>query len=40
MGEVSDAIDKGLLTLVGRLVREATQELEDYNYASVLQKAA
>jgi valyl-tRNA synthetase len=25
--------------MVGRLVREATDELEDYNYASVLQKA-
>jgi valyl-tRNA synthetase len=25
--------------MVGRLVREGTQDLEDYNYASVLQKA-
>jgi valyl-tRNA synthetase len=38
-GDVSHPVDRGLLTMVGRLVREATQELEDYNYASVLQKA-
>jgi len=38
-GDVFQAVDKGLLTMVGRLVREGTQELEDYNYASVLQKA-
>jgi valyl-tRNA synthetase len=38
-GNVSAAVDKGMLTMVGRLVREATAELEDYNYASVLQKA-
>ncbi len=38
-GEVTAAVDKGLLTMVGRLVREATAELDDYNYASVLQKA-
>ena len=37
-GEVLDQVDRGLLTMVGRLVREATRELEDYNYASVLQK--
>src|SRR4029453_12013924 len=37
-GAVFEAVDKGLLTMVGRLVREATQDLEDYNYASVLQK--
>src|SRR5205823_30279 len=36
---VSAAVDRGLLTMIGRLVREATSELEDYNYASVLQKA-
>src|SRR5206468_9078451 len=36
---VVEAVDRGLLTMVGRLVGEATQELEDYNYASVLQKA-
>jgi valyl-tRNA synthetase len=38
-GPVTEAVDRGLLTMVGRLVREATDELEDYNYASVLQKA-
>ena len=38
-GEVTATVDRGLLTMVGRLVREATQELDDYNYASVLQKA-
>jgi valyl-tRNA synthetase len=37
--DVVEPVDRGLLTLVGRLVREATQDLEDYNYASVLQKA-
>ena len=37
--DVSAPLDRGLLTLVGRLVREATQELDDYNYAAVLQKA-
>jgi valyl-tRNA synthetase len=36
-GEVTDAIDRGLLTMVGRLVRQSTQDLEDYNYATVLQ---
>jgi valyl-tRNA synthetase len=37
--DVSEAVDKGLLTMVGRLVRESTQDLEAYNYASVLQKS-
>jgi valyl-tRNA synthetase len=37
--DVVAPVDRGLLTMVGRLVREATQELEDYNYAAVLQKA-
>src|SRR4029079_5340906 len=32
-GHVTDAIDKGLLTMVGRLAREATDDLDDYNYA-------
>ena len=39
IGDVSETVDRGLLTLVGRLVREATDDLDDYNYASVLQKA-
>jgi len=38
-GEVTATVDRGLLTMVGRLVREATEELDDYNYASVLQRA-
>ena len=38
-GDVTEAVDKGLLTMVGRLVRDATRELDDYSYASVLQKA-
>ena len=37
--DVFEPVDRGLLTMVGRLVRESTQDLEDYNYASVLQKA-
>jgi len=37
-GEVTATVDRGLLTMVGRLVREATRELDDYNYASVLQR--
>jgi valyl-tRNA synthetase len=37
--EVSAPVDRGFLTMVGRLVRESTQDLDDYNYASVLQKA-
>ena len=38
-GDVFETVDKGLLTMVGRLVRESTQELDDYNYASVLQRS-
>jgi valyl-tRNA synthetase len=38
-GEVTAPVDRGLLTMVGRLVRESTQELDDYNYASTLQRA-
>jgi len=38
-GRVTEAVDRGLLTMVGRLVRESTQELDDYSYASVLQKS-
>src|SRR3954463_10424351 len=37
--DVFEPVDRGLLTMVGRLVRECTQELEEYNYASALQKA-
>jgi len=38
-GDVFEPVDRGLLTMVGRLVREGTKDLEDYNYASVLQKS-
>ncbi|MGH9411727.1 MAG: valine--tRNA ligase, partial [Vicinamibacterales bacterium] len=38
-GPVTAAVDRGLLTLVGRLVREATQDLDDYNYARVLERS-
>jgi valyl-tRNA synthetase len=37
-GDIVEPIDRGLLTMIGRLVREATEELEDYNYTGVLQK--
>ena len=37
--DVFEPVDRGLLTMVGRLVREGTKDLEDYNYASVLQKS-
>ncbi|HET7618138.1 MAG TPA: valine--tRNA ligase [Vicinamibacterales bacterium] len=37
-GEVTAAVDRGLLTMVSRLVREATADLEDYNYARVLER--
>src|SRR5262245_21103214 len=37
--DVSETVDRGLLTMVGRLVRESTDELDDYSYGSVLQKA-
>jgi valyl-tRNA synthetase len=39
VGEVTAAVDRGLLTMVSRLVREATADLEDYNYARVLERA-
>jgi valyl-tRNA synthetase len=38
-GRVTETIDRGFLTMVGRLVRQATQDLDDYNYATVLQNA-
>ena len=37
-GDVSAPIDRGLLTMVGRLVRETTADLDDYNYARVLER--
>jgi valyl-tRNA synthetase len=35
---VTELVDRGLLTMVGRLVRDATSDLEDYHYTSALQK--
>ena len=32
------AVDRGLLVMLGRLVAEATDDLEDYNYARVLER--
>ena len=37
-GDIVQPIDRGLLTMVGRLVRESTAELEDYNYTRVLER--
>jgi valyl-tRNA synthetase len=37
-GRATAAVDRGLLTMVGRLVRESTDDLEDYNYARVLDR--
>ena len=38
-GQVTEALDRGLLTMVGRLVRQSTQDLDHYNYATALQNA-
>ena len=38
-GQVTETIDRGLLTMVGRLVRQSTQDLADYNYATALQNS-
>jgi valyl-tRNA synthetase len=37
--DVTAAVDRGLLTMVGRLVRESTDDLEDYNYTRVLERS-
>ncbi|HEX5475924.1 MAG TPA: valine--tRNA ligase [Vicinamibacterales bacterium] len=37
-GEVTAALDRGLLTGMARLVRDATADFEDYNYARVLER--
>lgn len=39
VGAVSATVDRGLLTLVGCLVREATEDLDGYNYARVLERS-
>ncbi|HYT76327.1 MAG TPA: valine--tRNA ligase [Vicinamibacterales bacterium] len=36
--DVTEAVDRGLLTMIGRLVSDATRDLDNYNYTSVLQK--
>jgi valyl-tRNA synthetase len=38
-GQVTEPLDRGLLTMIGRLVRQSTQDLTDYNYATALQNA-
>jgi valyl-tRNA synthetase len=38
-GPVTAAVDRGLLTSLARLVRESTADLEDYNYARVLERS-
>jgi valyl-tRNA synthetase len=38
-GEVFEPLDRGLLTMVGRLVRDATADLEEYSYTRVLERA-
>ena len=38
-GDIVDTVDRGLLTMVGRLVRDATAELDEFNYARVLERA-
>ena len=37
-GPVTAAVDRGLLTSLAQLVRESTDDLEDYNYARVLER--
>jgi valyl-tRNA synthetase len=38
-GRVTEAVDRGLLGMVGRLVRDSTRDLEDYNYSRVLERS-
>ena len=37
-GTVSAAVDRGLLTALAKIVRESTDDLENYNYARVLER--
>jgi valyl-tRNA synthetase len=37
-GPVTVAVDRGLLTVLARVVRDATADLEDYNYARALER--
>ncbi|MCA1651884.1 MAG: valine--tRNA ligase, partial [Acidobacteria bacterium] len=38
-GAVTSPVDRGLLTSLARLIRESTQDLDQYNYARVLERA-
>jgi valyl-tRNA synthetase len=37
-GEISAALDRGMLTNVARLITDATHDLDDYNYTRVLER--
>ncbi len=37
-GPVTEAVDRGLLTALAKIVRESTADLEDYNYTRVLER--
>jgi valyl-tRNA synthetase len=37
-GTVTAAVDRGLLTVLAKIVRESTDDLENYNYARVLER--
>ena len=37
-GAVTEAVDRGLLTALAKIVRESTSDLEDYNYTRVLER--
>jgi valyl-tRNA synthetase len=38
-GDVTVAVDRGLLTVLARIVRESTADLEGYNYTRVLERS-
>jgi len=38
-GRVTSAIDRGLLTMLASLVRESTRDLDEFNYARVLERS-
>jgi valyl-tRNA synthetase len=39
LGPVTAPVDRGLLTRLARIVRESTEDLEQYNYTRVLERA-
>jgi valyl-tRNA synthetase len=39
LAPVTEAIDRGMLTSLARLVEDATSQLDDYNYGAVLERA-